>query len=324
MNRTVIISEFGGSENLSIIDHPINEPNVGEIRIAHKACGLNFIDVYQRTGLYPLELPHALGMEGSGIVEAIGDKVTHLRVGDRVAYASMPPGAYCDKRVMPAAQVCPLPDEISFEQGAAMMLQGMTVEYLLNRTTPIKAGDTILFHAAAGGVGLIACQWAKSENITLIGTAGSDEKCKLALKYGATHCINYNEENFEEKVKEITAGAGVDVVMDSVGQSTFEGSLNCLKPLGMMITFGNASGPIPPFNLGQLGAKGSLKITRPTLFTHIGNHNVCQEMAKNLFAKVTSGQIDIIIGQKFPLSDVALAHDSLEQRMTTGSTILTM
>jgi len=324
MNRTVIINEFGGSENLNIIDHPINEPNVGEIRIAHKACGLNFIDVYQRTGLYPLKLPHALGMEGSGIVEAIGENVTHLKVGDRVAYASMPPGAYCDKRVMPAAQVCLLPDEISFEQGAAMMLQGMTVEYLFNRTTPIRTGDTILFHAAAGGVGLIACQWAKSENITLIGTAGSDEKCKLALKYGATHCINYNKENFEEKVKEITAGAGVDVVMDSVGQSTFEGSLNCLKPLGMMITFGNASGPIPPFNLGQLGAKGSLKITRPTLFTHIGNHNTCQEMAKNLFAKVISGQIDIIIGQQFSLSNVALAHDSLEQRMTTGSTILTI
>ena len=324
MNRTVIINEFGGSNKLKVVDYPINEPGIGEIRISHKACGLNFIDVYQRTGLYPLDLPHALGMEGSGIIEAIGDNVSHLKVGDRVAYASMPPGSYCGKRVMPAAQVCPLPDEISFEQGAAMMLQGMTVEYLFGRTTPIKAGDTVLFHAAAGGVGLIACQWAKSENITLIGTAGSDEKCKLALENGATHCINYNKNNFEEKVKDLTNGVGVDVVMDSVGQSTFEGSLNCLKPLGMMITFGNASGPIPPFNLGQLGAKGSLKITRPTLFTHIGNHDVCQEMANNLFTKVISGQIKIIIGQKFPLSDIALAHDSLESRMTTGSTILTI
>ncbi|MDB4235633.1 quinone oxidoreductase [bacterium] len=324
MNRTVIINEFGGPEKLKIVDYPINEPGIGEIRIAHKACGLNFIDIYQRTGLYPLNLPHALGMEGSGIVEAVGENVAHLKVGDRVAYASMPPGSYCDKRVLPAAQVCPLPAEISFEQGAAMMLQGMTVEYLFGRTTPIKAGDTVLFHAAAGGVGLIACQWAKSEDITLIGTAGSDEKCKLALEYGATHCINYNEYDFEEKVKDLTNGAGVDVVMDSVGQSTFEGSLNCLKPLGMMITFGNASGPIPPFNLGQLGAKGSLKITRPTLFTHIGNHDVCQEMANNLFKKVLSGKIKIIIGQKFPLSDIALAHNSLESRMTTGSTILTI
>ena len=322
MTKTVVIKEFGGSDQLEIVDIPVGDPARGQVRIAHKACGLNFIDVYQRTGLYPLNLPQALGMEGAGVIEAVGEGVTHLKVGDRAAYASMPPGSYCERRVMPAAQVCLLPDGISFEQGAAMMLQGMTVQYLFHRTTPLQAGDTILFHAAAGGVGLIACQWAKSEGITLIGTAGTDEKCKLALDYGATHCINYNIDNFEVKVKELTGGKGVDVVMDSVGASTFEGSLNSLKPLGMMITFGNASGPVPPFNLAQLGAKGSLKITRPTLFTHIGNHEHCQEMARHLFSKVTSGEVEIVIGQEFSLADVRLAHDALEGRATTGSTIL--
>ena len=321
MTKTVVIKEFGGSDKLEIIDMPVGDPATGQVRIAHKACGLNFIDVYQRTGLYPLKLPQALGMEGSGVIEAVGEGVTHLKVGDRAAYASMPPGSYCERRVMPAAQVCLLPDCISFEQGAAMMLQGMTVQYLFHRTTPLQAGDTVLFHAAAGGVGLIACQWAKSEGITLIGTAGTDEKCKLALDYGATHCINYNIENFEVKVKELTGGKGVDVVMDSVGASTFEGSLNSLKPLGMLITFGNASGPVPPFNLAQLGAKGSLKITRPTLFTHIGNHEHCQEMARHLFSKVTSGEVEIVIGQEFSLANVRLAHDALEGRATTGSTI---
>ncbi|MDE0751535.1 MAG: quinone oxidoreductase [Planktomarina sp.] len=322
MTKTVVIKEFGGSDQLEIVDIPVGDPARGQVRIAHKACGLNFIDVYQRTGLYPLNLPQALGMEGAGVIEAVGEGVTHLKVGDRAAYASMPPGSYCERRVMPAAQVCLLPDGISFEQGAAMMLQGMTVQYLFHRTTPLQAGDTVLFHAAAGGVGLIACQWAKSEGITLIGTAGTDEKCKLALDYGATHCINYNIENFEVKVKELTGGKGVDVVMDSVGASTFEGSLNSLKPLGMLITFGNASGPVPPFNLAQLGAKGSLKITRPTLFTHIGNHEHCQEMARHLFSKVTSGEVEIVIGQEFSLADVRLAHDALEGRATTGSTIL--
>lgn len=322
MTKTVVIKEFGGSDQLEIMDIPVGDPARGQVRISHKACGLNFIDVYQRTGLYPLNLPQALGMEGAGVIEAVGEGVTHLKVGDRAAYASMPPGSYCERRVMPAAQVCLLPDGISFEQGAAMMLQGMTVQYLFHRTTPLQAGDTVLFHAAAGGVGLIACQWAKSEGITLIGTAGTDEKCKLALDYGATHCINYNIENFEVKVKELTGGKGVDVVMDSVGASTFEGSLNSLKPLGMLITFGNASGPVPPFNLAQLGAKGSLKITRPTLFTHIGNHEHCQEMARHLFSKVTSGEVEIVIGQEFSLADVRLAHDALEGRATTGSTIL--
>ena len=324
MNKTVIINEFGGSDKLTIQDMPVGDPGPGQVRIAHKACGLNFIDVYQRTGLYPLNLPHALGMEAAGVIEAVGEGVTHLKVGDRAAYASMPPGGYCERRVMPAAQVCPLPDGISFEEGAAMMLKGLTVQYLFHRTTPLKRGDTVLFHAAAGGVGLIACQWAKSEGITLIGTAGSDDKCQLALDHGAAHCINYNTEDFVATVRELTDGKGVDVVMDSVGASTFEGSMDCLKPLGMMITFGNASGPVPAFNPAILGQKGSLKITRPTLFTHIADHDTCQEMAQHLFGKVQAGDVKIRIDQRFGLDDIAAAHDALETRKTTGSTILTV
>jgi NADPH2:quinone reductase len=324
MNKTVIINEFGGFDKLKIQDMPVGDPGPGQVRIAHKACGLNFIDVYQRTGLYPLNLPHALGMEAAGVIEAVGEGVTHLKVGDRAAYASMPPGGYCERRVMPAAQVCPLPDGISFEEGAAMMLKGLTVQYLFHRTTPLKRGDTVLFHAAAGGVGLIACQWAKSEGITLIGTAGSDDKCQLALDHGAAHCINYNTEDFVATVRELTDGKGVDVVMDSVGASTFEGSIDCLKPLGMMITFGNASGPVPAFNPAILGQKGSLKITRPTLFTHIADHDTCQEMAQHLFGKVQAGDVKIRIDQRFDLDDIAAAHDALETRKTTGSTILTV
>jgi NADPH2:quinone reductase len=324
MNKTVVINEFGGSENLTIQDMPVGEPASGQVRIAHKACGLNFIDVYQRTGLYPLTLPHALGMEAAGVIEAVGEGVTHLKVGDRAAYASMPPGSYCERRVMPAAQVCPLPDGISFEEGAAMMLKGMTVQYLFHRTTPLKRGDTVLFHAAAGGVGLIACQWARSEGITLIGTAGTDEKCQMALDHGATHCINYNTEDFKTRTRELTDGKGVDVVMDSIGQATFEGSLDCLKPLGLMITFGNASGPVAPFSPAILGQKGSIKITRPTLFTHIADHAACQEIAQHLFSKVTSGDVKIRIDQRFSIDDIAAAHDALEARKTTGSTIITL
>jgi NADPH2:quinone reductase len=324
MAKTVIIEEFGGSDQLKIVDRDIGEPKAGEVRIAHRAVGLNFIDVYQRTGLYPLELPTALGMEASGVIEAVGDGVAHLKVGDRAAYAAMPPGAYCEARVMPAAQVCPLPDAISFEEGAAMMLKGLTVQYLFHRTTPLKAGDTVLFHAAAGGVGLIACQWARSEGINLIGTAGTDEKCALALEHGANHCINYNDQDFTAKVRELTDGQGVDVVMDAVGASTFEGSLDSLKPLGMMISFGNASGPVQPLNIGLLGPKGSLKITRPTLFTHIADHATCQDMAAQLFAKVQSGDVKIRIGQTHALDNIHTAHDALEARKTTGSTILTV
>ncbi|MCE8514684.1 quinone oxidoreductase [Ruegeria pomeroyi] len=320
--KTVVIEAFGGPEVLQLRDLPVGDPGPGELRIRHHACGLNFIDVYQRTGLYPLALPHALGMEAAGVVEAVGEGVTHLKPGDRAAYAATPPGAYTEARVMPAAQVCPLPDEISFDQAAAMMLKGLTVDYLFHRTTPLSRGDTVLFHAAAGGVGLIACQWAKSEGITLIGTAGSDEKCALAKAHGATHVINYRTENFTDRVRELTGGKGVDVVMDSIGADTFEGSLDCLKPLGMMISFGNASGPVPPISIGILGQKGSLKITRPTLFTHIADHAACQAMARRLFGKVTGGEVKIRIDQRFPLDRVADAHRALEARQTTGSTIL--
>lgn len=323
--KTVMVEAFGGPEALVIRDMPVGEPGPGQIRIRHKACGLNYIEVYQRTGLYPLALPAAMGMEASGVVEAVGEGVTHLKVGDRAAYASAPNGAYCEARVMPAAQVCPLPDGISFEEGAAMMLKGLTVEYLFHRTTPLKAGDTVLFQAAAGGVGLLACQWARSEGITLIGTAGSDEKCQLALENGAAHCINYRTTpDFAAKVRELTGGKGVDVVMDAVGKDTFEGSINSLKPLGMMITFGNASGVVPPIEVGMLAAKGSLKITRPTLFTHIGVHQDCQDMAQHLFQKVLDKDVVIHIAQSFPLDRVADAHRALEARKTTGQTILTL
>lgn len=322
MAKTVIISAHGGPEVLTLTDRPVGDPGAGEIRIRHKACGLNFIDCYQRSGLYPQKLPTALGMEAAGIIEAVGAGVTHLKPGDRAAYAAQPPGAYTEARVMPAAQVCPLPDAITFEVGAAMMLKGLTVQYLFHRTVPLKAGDTVLFHAAAGGVGLIACQWARSEGIILIATAGSDEKCQLALEHGATHAINYNTEDFAARVQDLTKGAGVDAVMDSVGAATFEGSLNSLRPVGMMISFGNASGAVPPVNLGTLVAKGSLQITRPSVFTHIAKHEACQAMAKHLFDKVLSGDVIIHIGQRFPLDKVQDAHRALESRATTGSTVL--
>jgi NADPH:quinone reductase len=322
MALTAIIEAHGGPEQFKLVDLDVGQPGHGEVRIVQKAVGLNFIDVYQRTGLYPMQLPHAMGMEAAGIVDAIGEGVTHLKIGDRVAYASQPPGSYAEARVMPAAQVCPLPDGISFEEGAAMMLKGMTVEYLFHRTTPLKSGDTVLFHAAAGGVGLLACQWARSEGITLIGTAGSEEKCQLAVMHGATNCINYRNADWVDQVRSLTGGKGVDVVMDAVGKDTFEGSLNSLKPLGMMISFGNASGPVPPLDIGILGKKGSLKITRPTVFTHIGDHATCQAMAKRLGEKVLSGDVKIFIGQRFALKDVAKAHEALEARTTTGSTIL--
>jgi len=320
--RRAVIGAHGGPEQFRIETVEIGDPGPGEIRIRHQAVGLNFIDVYQRTGLYPMTLPAALGMEAAGVIEAVGAGVTHLKPGNRAAYAAQPPGAYCDARVMPAAQVCPLPEAISFEDAAAMMLKGLTVHYLFRRTVPIARGDTVLFHAAAGGVGLIACQWARSEGIRLIATAGSEEKCQLARDHGAEAAINYRSEDFVARVRELTGARGVDVVMDSVGKDTFEGSLDCLRPLGMMISFGNASGPVPPFNIGLLGAKGSLKITRPTLFTHIADHATCQQMARELFDKVTSGAVKIRIDQRFPLAEVAKAHEALEARRTTGSTVL--
>ena len=326
-SKAVIINQHGGPEELKLVDVTVGEPGPGEIRIRHKAVGLNFIDVYQRSGLYQLAMPLRLGMEASGMVEAVGEGVTHLRAGDRAAYASQPPGSYCEVRVMPAKCVCRLPDAISFETGAAMMLKGLTVQYLLRRTQPqggLQSGDFILFHAAAGGVGLIACQWAKAMGLQLIGTAGSDEKCALAKAHGAAFVINYAKEDFVARVKEITAGKGVKAVYDSVGKDTFDRSLDCLRPLGLMASFGNASGPVAPFSPGILGTKGSLYVTRQTLFSHITTRESTQEMADDLFDMVTSGKVKIRIDQRFALADVAEAHRSLEARKTTGCTILTL
>ena len=327
MTRAIRIDRHGGPEELKLVDVQVGEPGPGEIRIRHKAVGLNFIDTYQRSGLYPLPLPLQLGQEASGIVEAVGEGVSHLMSGDRVAYASGPPGAYCEVRVMPAKTVCRLPESISFETGAAMMLKGLTAQYLLKKTLPVEglqAGDFVLFHAAAGGVGLIACQWAKVLGLTLIGTAGSDQKCQLALSYGAAHVINYSKEKFAERVKEITGGRGVKVVYDSVGKDTFEGSLDCLRPFGLLASFGNGSGPVPPFNLGTLGAKGSLYVTRPTLMTHIATREAAQAMADDLFAVVASGAVKIPVEQRYKLEDVQQAHRDLEARKTTGCTVLTL
>ena len=325
MSLAVQIDQNGGPEVMKLVDVTVGEPGPGEIRIRHKAIGLNFIDVYQRGGLYPLPMPLKLGMEGSGIVEAVGEGVTHLKVGDRAAYASQPPGSYCEVRVMPAKCVCKLPDAISFETGAAMMLKGLTAQYLLKRTLPqggLKAGDFVLFHAAAGGVGLIACQWAKALGLRLIGTAGSDEKCALAREHGAEFTINYRTEDFVARVKEITGGQGVKVVYDSVGKDTFDKSLDCLRPFGLMASFGNASGPVPPFAPGILGGKGSLYVTRQTLFSHITSRERTQAMADDLFAVVQSGAVKIHIDQRFALTEVKAAHDSLEARRTTGCTVL--
>ncbi|MCB1337889.1 MAG: quinone oxidoreductase [Maritimibacter sp.] len=322
MAKRVIIEEFGGPRNMKLVEVEVGAPGPGEVRIRHEAIGLNFIDVYFRTGAYPMPLPGGLGMEAAGVIEAVGEGVTHLKPGDRAAYAAQPPGAYATERVMPAKHVVPLPDGISFETAAGAMLQGMTVEYLFHRTTPLTRGDTVLFQAAAGGVGLIACQWAKSEGITLIGTAGSDEKCHEAKANGAAHCINYRSEDFVARVREITGGKGVDVVMDGVGKDTFFGSLDCLKPLGMMISFGSASGNVEGFGLQELAKRGSLKVTRPTLFTHIGDPETCRTMAGHLFDKILSGAVKIHVDQRFPLEAVAEAHRLLEGRKTTGSTIL--
>ena len=327
MSKAVQIRQHGGPEQMELVDVQVGDPGPGEIRIRHKAVGLNFIDVYHRTGLYQLPMPATLGMEGSGIVEAVGQGVTHLKAGDRAAYASQPPGSYSEVRVMPAKTVCRLPDAIDFDTGAAMMLKGLTAQYLLKRTLPqggLKEGDFVLFHAAAGGVGLIAVQWAKAMGLRLIGTAGSDEKCQLAKSLGAEFMVNYSKEDFKDKVKEITGGKGVKVVYDSVGKDTWDKSLDCLSPFGLMASFGNASGPVPPFAPGILGVKGSLYVTRQTLFTHIATREATQQMADDLFDAVTSGKVQIRIDQRFPLAQVREAHKALEARKTTGSTILTI
>jgi NADPH:quinone reductase len=327
MSRAVQISQHGGPEQMKIVDVGAGDPGPGEIRIRHHAVGLNFIDVYQRMGSYQMSLPATLGMEGAGIVEAVGEGVTHLQPGDRAAYASYPSGSYCEVRVMPAKCVCKLPQAIDFDTGAAMMLKGLTAQYLLKKTQPqggLKEGDLVLFHAAAGGVGLIACQWARAMGLQLIGTAGSDAKCALAKEHGAAHVINYAKEDFLARVKEISGGKGVKVVYDSVGKDTWDKSLDCLQPFGLMVVFGASSGNPAPIAPGVLATKGSLYLTRPTLFTHIATRESTQAMADDLFEAVTSGKVKIPIEQRYPLEQVQQAHRDLEARKTTGCSILTL
>ncbi|ABR89485.1 NADPH2:quinone reductase [Janthinobacterium sp. Marseille] len=322
MTKAIRISSVGGPEVMEYVEVDLPAPGPGEALIWQHACGLNYIDVYFRMGTYPQQLPAGLGMEGAGVVEAVGAGVTHIRPGDRVAYAGRPPGAYAEARVLPADVLVKLPEAISFETAAAMMLQGLTVQYLFRRTFRLQGGETILFHAAAGGVGLIACQWARALGVTMIGTVGSDEKAELAKAHGCVHTINYNKENFVERVKEITGGKGVPVVYDSIGKDTFTGSLDCLSPLGMLVSFGGASGPVPPFSLNELASRGSLFVTRPSLFNYIAKRDDLETMAAELFGMVESGKIKIGINQRYALKDVAQAHRDLESRKTTGSTIL--
>jgi NADPH2:quinone reductase len=322
MPKAIRIHQQGGPEVMQWEDVQLGSPGPGEARVLHKACGLNFLDVYQRTGLYKLPLPSGMGNEGAGVVEAVGTGVTHVKAGDRVAYAGGPVGGYCEARNLPATRLCKLPDGLSFEQGAAMMLQGMTAQYLIKRTYKVQRGDTVLFHATAGGVGLIACQWLKALGATVIGTAGSDEKCALARAHGADHCINYRKENFVERVKEITKGQGLPVVYDSVGKDTFMGSLDCLRPFGLLVSFGNSSGPVPPLELSLLAQKGSLYVTRPTLQTYTARREDIEQTSKDLFDIVLSGKVKIEINQRYALKDAVQAHRDLEARKTTGSAIL--
>lgn len=320
--KAIRIEQHGGPEVLKLVEVEVPPPAANEVTIDQHAAGLNFIDIYFRTGLYPHPLPHGLGFEGAGVVTAVGADVKHLKKGDRVAYGQSPIGAYAKARNVPANQVVKVPKGIGFDEAAALMLKGLTVQYLFRQTYRLQGGETILFHAAAGGVGLIACQWAKAMGLRLIGTAGSDEKCQLALDHGAAFAINYQKEDFVERVKQITGGQNLKVVYDSVGKDTFVRSLDCLRPFGLAANFGNASGKVPPIEMGMLAAKGSLYVTRPTLFTHIASRESTQAMADDLFSMVTSGAVKIRIDQRYALKDAAQAHRDLEARKTTGCSVL--
>ena len=322
MPRLIRFDRIGGPDVLQWVEASLAAPAVGEVKVRHRAVGVNFIDTYHRSGLYPVPLPSGIGLEAAGVVEAVGEGVSDLAPGDRVAYAGGPLGAYSEIRNIPADRLVRLPDALSFEQGAAMMLQGLTAQYLLRRTYRVQPGDTILIHAAAGGVGLIVCQWAKALGATVIGTVGSDEKAELARLHGCDHTIVYTREAVSTRVREITGGEGVPVVYDSIGKDTFMDSLACLRPLGMMVTFGNASGPVAPFDPGLLGKMGSLFLTRPSLFAYTARRADLLAMAAELFSVVASGQVRLSINQRYPLHDAATAHRELEARRTTGSTIL--
>lgn len=314
--------QTGGPEVLRWEEVAVGDPAPGEARVRHQAVGLNYIDTYHRSGLYPLPLPSGLGTEAAGIVEAVGAGVTDLQIGDRVAYAGGPLGAYSQLRCLPADRLLKLPEAIDCRTGAAMMLQGLTAAYLLRRTYPVQAGDRVLIHAAAGGVGLIACQWAKALGATVIGTVSSEAKAELALAHGCDHIVYYTREDVAQRVREITGGEGVAVVYDGVGKDTFMGSLDSLRPLGMMVSFGNASGAVPPFNPLLLSQKGSLFLTRPTLGHYSAKREDLLALGAELFAVVASGRVKIEINQTYALSDAATAHRDLEARKTTGSTIL--
>jgi len=320
--KAIRIAQNGGPEVMKLEDVPLADPGPGEVLVRHHAIGINFVDTYHRSGLYPLAMPTGLGTEGAGIVEAVGPGVTHVAAGDRVAYAARTPGSYAEARVVSATPVVKLPDAIEFPTAAAMMLKGLTVQCLLRRTrSELQPGDFLVWHAAAGGVGLIACQWARALGLRLIGTAGTDDKCQLALAHGAAHAINYKTEDVVARVKDITGGAKVKVVYDSVGKDTWERSLDCLQPFGLMVSFGNASGAVPPFSVGQLAAKGSLYVHRPTLNTHLTTPEVTQQMAGELFAQVAAG-MTIPVERRYALADAAQAHRDLESRATTGAGVL--
>jgi NADPH:quinone reductase len=322
VTKAIIIEKTGGPEVLQWKDVELDAPGEGQIRVRQTAVGLNYIDIYQRSGLYAVPIPGGIGLEAAGIVEAVGSGVGHLKVGDRVAYAGGPAGAYAEQRIMPAAPVVKLPDSISDQQAAAMMLKGMTVQYLIRRTYKVKPGDTVLLHAAAGGVGLIACQWLRALGANVIGTVSTEEKAALAKAHGCTHTILYTKEKIADRVRELTNGVGVPVVYDSVGKDTWEDSLSCLQPLGLMVSFGNTSGPVPPVNIGQLATKGSLFVTRPILATYTAKPSDLIETAQELFEALMAGHVKAAISQTYALEDAAQAHRDLESSKTVGSTVL--
>jgi NADPH2:quinone reductase len=321
MPKAIRFHQPGGPEVLRLEDVTVGEPGAGEARVRHTAVGVNFIDVYHRTGLYPLPLPSGLGVEGAGVVEAVGPGVSHVRAGDRVGYMG-PPGAYAEVRNLPADRLVKLPADVPDRVAAAMMLKGLTVRSLVRRTYEVKPGDAVLVHAAAGGVGTIMTQWLKALGATVIGTVGSDAKADLARAHGCDHVIVYTREDFPKRVRELTAGSGVAVAYDAVGKTTFDGSLDSLRPLGMMVVFGNASGPVPPLDVGVLARKGSLFLTRPTVFTYVSRREDLEAAAADLFEVVRSGKVKIEVSRTWPLAQAADAHRALEGRQTTGSVVL--